>query len=122
VHSLLSSVGQEHPQALVYSLSVASKSVNSARVSAAETLLEDMRAHSGIYVKFILKIVALYFLASISMIPSPSTIILLNYSKGVSPRVKDRLRLTTSRLQNILRLTTSTSRKELTLNMCSSNS
>jgi FKBP12-rapamycin complex-associated protein len=35
VHDLLTNVGREHPQALVYPLSVASKSQASARVSAA---------------------------------------------------------------------------------------
>jgi len=35
IHDLLTNVGKEHPQALVYPLSVASKSQASARVSAA---------------------------------------------------------------------------------------
>jgi len=45
VHDLLTNVGKEHPQALVYPLSVASKSQASTRVSAANSILDKMRKH-----------------------------------------------------------------------------
>lgn len=41
IHDLLTNVGKEHPQALVYPLSVASKSQASARVSAANRYAPD---------------------------------------------------------------------------------
>ena len=44
LHELLSQVGKEHPQALIYALTVASKSKNDARRNAAMRLLRDMRS------------------------------------------------------------------------------
>jgi FKBP12-rapamycin complex-associated protein len=46
IHQLLSDVGKVHPQALVYSLTVASKSQSDSRKNAALAILERMRAHS----------------------------------------------------------------------------
>jgi len=45
IHDLLTNVGKEHPQALVYPLSVASKSQASTRASAANSILDKMRKH-----------------------------------------------------------------------------
>ncbi|KAJ3319429.1 phosphatidylinositol kinase- protein kinase tor1 [Boothiomyces sp. JEL0866] len=47
VHQLLAEVGVHHPQALVYSLTVASKSQSVHRQKAALALLEKMRMHSA---------------------------------------------------------------------------
>ncbi|KAL2912121.1 phosphatidylinositol kinase-related protein kinase tor1 [Polyrhizophydium stewartii] len=47
IHQLLSDVGKEHPQALVYSLTVASKSQSVNRKRSAQQILEKMRAHSA---------------------------------------------------------------------------
>ncbi|KAJ3270253.1 phosphatidylinositol kinase- protein kinase tor1 [Terramyces sp. JEL0728] len=47
VHRLLSEVGLHHPQSLVYSLTVASKSQSVNRQKAALVLLEKMRTHSA---------------------------------------------------------------------------
>ncbi|KAK5667368.1 phosphatidylinositol kinase-related protein kinase tor1 [Batrachochytrium dendrobatidis] len=46
IHQLLSDVGKEHPQALVYSLTVASKSQGDARQKSALAILDKMRVHS----------------------------------------------------------------------------
>ncbi|KAH9273837.1 hypothetical protein BASA83_003831 [Batrachochytrium salamandrivorans] len=46
IHQLLSAVGKEHPQALVYSLTVASKSQSDARQRSALAILDKMRVHS----------------------------------------------------------------------------
>jgi len=46
IHQLLSDVGKEHPQALIYPLTVASKSQSSVRSSAAKAILDKMRLHS----------------------------------------------------------------------------
>ena len=46
VHQLLSNVGKEHPQAIVYSLTVASKSQSVSRRKAALAILDRMRSHS----------------------------------------------------------------------------
>jgi FKBP12-rapamycin complex-associated protein len=51
VKELLIDVGREHPQALVYSLSVASKSQSKARQSAAEEVLRVLRSHSSTLVQ-----------------------------------------------------------------------
>ncbi|HLD77558.1 MAG TPA: hypothetical protein VJB16_00880, partial [archaeon] len=50
IHDLLVNVGREHPQALVYPLSVASKSQSVQRVQAAKSIVEDMRKHSALLV------------------------------------------------------------------------
>lgn len=47
IHQLLAEVGKRHPQALVYSLTVASKSQSDARKEAALAILEKMRQHSS---------------------------------------------------------------------------
>lgn len=47
IHQLLSDVGKEHPQALVYSLTVASKSQSESRKKAALAILDKMRVHSS---------------------------------------------------------------------------
>lgn len=44
---LLTSIGKEHPQALVYPLTVASKSQSSARLAAARSIMDKMRKHSA---------------------------------------------------------------------------
>jgi serine/threonine-protein kinase mTOR len=43
---LLSNIGRQHPQALIYPLNVASLSPSAARKSAALTILDTMRQHS----------------------------------------------------------------------------
>lgn len=47
VHHVLSDIGKHHPQALVYSLTVAAKSQNITRKTAAIAILDKMRAHSA---------------------------------------------------------------------------
>ncbi|KAJ3373228.1 phosphatidylinositol kinase- protein kinase tor1 [Kappamyces sp. JEL0680] len=47
IHQLLTDVGKEHPQALVYSLTVASKSQSASRKKAALAILDKMRTHSA---------------------------------------------------------------------------
>ncbi|TPX35002.1 hypothetical protein SmJEL517_g02512 [Synchytrium microbalum] len=51
IHQLLSDVGKEHPQALVYSLTVASKSTSSFRRDAAIAIMDQMRTHSAMLVE-----------------------------------------------------------------------
>jgi serine/threonine-protein kinase mTOR len=51
IHKLLSDIGKSHPQALVYPLSVASKSASQTRKSAANRILDSMREHSPILVE-----------------------------------------------------------------------
>lgn len=46
LQELLTSIGKEHPQALVYALTVASKSQSHERLEAAQSILEKMRSHS----------------------------------------------------------------------------
>lgn len=46
IHKLLSEIGKAHPQALVYPLTVASKSASVARKNAANRILDSMREHS----------------------------------------------------------------------------
>ena len=47
ISQLLADVGKEHPQALIYPLTVASKSQSVARKSAALAILDRMRQHSA---------------------------------------------------------------------------
>ena len=47
IHQLLADVGKEHPQALVYSLTVASKSQSATRKISALAILDKMRTHSA---------------------------------------------------------------------------
>ncbi len=47
IHQLLSEVGKIHPQALVYSITVASKSQNISRKKAALAIIDNMRIHSA---------------------------------------------------------------------------
>ncbi|KAF9993671.1 phosphatidylinositol kinase- protein kinase tor1 [Entomortierella chlamydospora] len=51
IHQLLADVGKEHPQALVYSLTVASKSPSVLRKNAALAIMEKMRLHSPLLVE-----------------------------------------------------------------------
>lgn len=51
IHQLLSNVGKEHPQAIVYSLTVASKSQSVSRRKAALVILDRMRSHSALLVE-----------------------------------------------------------------------
>ncbi|KAG0064947.1 phosphatidylinositol kinase- protein kinase tor1 [Linnemannia elongata] len=51
IHQLLADVGKEHPQALVYSLTVASKSPSVLRKNAALAIMEKMRIHSPLLVE-----------------------------------------------------------------------
>ncbi|KAJ1558413.1 phosphatidylinositol kinase- protein kinase tor1, partial [Cladochytrium tenue] len=51
IHKLLIDIGKAHPQALVYSLTVASKSQSEARKDAAVLIIEQMRSHSSILVE-----------------------------------------------------------------------
>lgn len=46
ISNLLSDVGKHHPQALIYPLTVASKSSSSARRTAALLIMERMKEHS----------------------------------------------------------------------------
>ena len=47
IHDLLSDVGKQHPQALIYPLTVASKSQSSIRRDAANAILNNMAEHSS---------------------------------------------------------------------------
>lgn len=47
IRQLLMDIGKSHPQALIYPLTVASKSTQKTRQSAANKVLESMRKHSG---------------------------------------------------------------------------
>lgn len=47
LQELLTSIGKEHPQALVYALTVASKSQSTERLEAAQAILEKMRSHAS---------------------------------------------------------------------------
>ena len=51
INSLLTDVGKHHPQALIYPLTVASKSSSAARKSAALTIMDAMREHSATIVE-----------------------------------------------------------------------
>jgi FKBP12-rapamycin complex-associated protein len=50
LHELLSRIGRAHPQALVYPLTVASKSYSEVRKAAALSILNQMRLHSNLLV------------------------------------------------------------------------
>ncbi|KAJ3130914.1 phosphatidylinositol kinase- protein kinase tor1 [Physocladia obscura] len=54
LHQLLSDVGRAHPQALVWSLTVASKSQSASRMNAAVSIMDKMRTHSGVLVEQVL--------------------------------------------------------------------
>ncbi|KAJ3291491.1 phosphatidylinositol kinase- protein kinase tor1 [Rhizoclosmatium sp. JEL0117] len=54
LHQLLSDVGRSHPQALVWSLTVASKSQSVTRMNAAVSIMDKMRIHSGVLVDQVL--------------------------------------------------------------------
>ncbi|CAI7993434.1 Serine/threonine-protein kinase tor, partial [Geodia barretti] len=47
IHDLLTDVGKQHPQALIYPLTVASKSQSPMRRAAADTILQNMTEHSS---------------------------------------------------------------------------
>ncbi|EFA77745.1 protein kinase [Heterostelium album PN500] len=48
LHELLDSIGKEHPQALVYPLTVATKSQSPARLAAAKAIMDKMRKHTNL--------------------------------------------------------------------------
>eukprot|EP00742_Colponemidia_sp_Colp-10_P007030 GILJ01007544.1.p1 GENE.GILJ01007544.1~~GILJ01007544.1.p1 ORF type:complete len:2402 (-),score=355.14 GILJ01007544.1:281-6541(-) len=50
IHDLLARIGRDHPQALIYPLTVASKSQSASRKAAAVQLMEKMRYHSAVLV------------------------------------------------------------------------
>lgn len=50
IGSLLTDVGRAHPQALIYPLTVASKSSNELRVNSAKSIMDRMREHSPVIV------------------------------------------------------------------------
>ena len=54
IHHVLADIGRYHPQALAYSLMVASKSQNTTRRAAAIAILDRMRAHSASLVEQVL--------------------------------------------------------------------
>jgi FKBP12-rapamycin complex-associated protein len=56
INSLLLGVGQAHPQALIYPLSVASRSTSVARKQAASIILDRMRAQNNVLVEEALSI------------------------------------------------------------------
>ncbi|KAI8877804.1 FAT-domain-containing protein [Backusella circina FSU 941] len=51
IHQLLTDIGQEHPQALVYPLMVSSKSMNIPRKRATYYIIDRMRVHSAVLVE-----------------------------------------------------------------------
>ncbi|KAI8981018.1 armadillo-type protein [Pilobolus umbonatus] len=51
IHQLLTDIGREHPQALVYSLTVASKSQSVPRRRATSVIMDRMRMHSAVLVE-----------------------------------------------------------------------
>ena len=51
IHQLLTDIGKQHPQALIYPLTVASKSASSARHNAANQILTNMCEHSCVLVQ-----------------------------------------------------------------------
>jgi FKBP12-rapamycin complex-associated protein len=51
ISSLLTDIGKVHPQAMVYPLTVASKSSSIARKHAAEEIMQRMREHSPVIVE-----------------------------------------------------------------------
>ena len=51
INNLLTDVGKQHPQALVYPLTVASKSSSAVRKKAALNIMDRMREHSPIIVE-----------------------------------------------------------------------
>lgn len=51
IHHLLIDIGKHHPQALVYPLTVASKSASMARRNAANKILKNMCEHSPVLVQ-----------------------------------------------------------------------
>ncbi|KAM1457733.1 hypothetical protein ACFX13_035729 [Malus domestica] len=50
IHSLLVRIGQSHPQALMYPLLVACKSISNLRKAAAQEVVDKVRQHSGVLV------------------------------------------------------------------------
>ena len=51
INNLLTEVGKHHPQALIYPLTVASKSTSASRMSAAVIIMDRMREHSATIVE-----------------------------------------------------------------------
>ena len=60
IDALLAEVGRHHPQALIYPLTVASKSTSQARQSAALSILDQMRGHSAVIVNQVRRLYHLY--------------------------------------------------------------
>lgn len=60
IHDLLAEVGKEHPQALIYPLTVASKSPSSYRQTAAESVMDKLRAHSAVLVDQVFMLSSLF--------------------------------------------------------------
>ena len=56
ISDLLADVGKHHPQALIYPLTVASKSSSKSRRSAALAIMDRMREHSHTIVSQVIKI------------------------------------------------------------------
>ncbi len=61
IHDLLAEVGKEHPQALIYPLTVASKSQSFNRQTAASSVMDKLRAHSAVLVDQVLIYIYLIF-------------------------------------------------------------
>lgn len=51
IHSVLAEIGKQHPQALIYSLTVAAKSQNVSRRTSAIALLDKLKSHSAVLVE-----------------------------------------------------------------------
>jgi phosphatidylinositol kinase/protein kinase (PI-3 family) len=66
IHHLLIDIGKHHPQALVYPLTVASKSASMARRNAANKILKNMCEHSPVLVQQAV-MVTYHFLTSLCL-------------------------------------------------------
>jgi len=64
IHDLLTDVGKQHPQALIYPLTVASKSQSSIRRDAANAILNNMAEHSSKLVQQAIMVSFKYFFSS----------------------------------------------------------
>lgn len=62
IHHLLIDIGKHHPQALVYPLTVASKSASMARRNAANKILKNMCEHSPVLVQQAVMVTSLHLL------------------------------------------------------------
>ena len=57
ISDLLADVGKHHPQALIYPLTVASKSSSKSRRNAALAIMDRMREHSQLIVSQVIKLI-----------------------------------------------------------------